>query len=134
MQTMVEQLAIGEHPVTSRQVDPGYNLQSENRNWYFAIGGYGVWGKGLAKVRQAAGVRSYEVDFEYKFFDRYNWDAGKSVTFAGITISDEFMGEFHRQGLAKEYNCFGSFKRRFTWKQGEAIFESQHHPHGGRGT
>jgi hypothetical protein len=73
------------------------------------------------------------VDFEYKFFDRYNWDTGKKVELAGITITDVFMGEFHRQGLAKEFNCYGSFKRKLAWKQGEAIAESQMHASRGRG-
>jgi hypothetical protein len=86
-----------------------------------------------SKLRYFPSGRLYEVDFEYRFFDRYNWDKGKSVTLAGITITDQFMGEFHRQGLAKEFNCFGSFKRRFTWKKGEAIARSQMHPSGGRG-
>jgi hypothetical protein len=54
-------------------------------------------------------------------FDRYNWDKGKSVEIAGITITDRFMGEFHRQGLAQEFDCMGSFKRRFTWTAGSSI-------------
>ncbi|MEA2700721.1 MAG: hypothetical protein QOI66_4992 [Myxococcales bacterium] len=74
----------------------------------------------------------YTVDFEYKFYDRYNWDAGKSVRLAGITITDKFMGEFHRQGLAQEYDCFGSFKRHLTWKKGEAIPPNQLEASGGR--
>lgn len=31
----------------------------------------------------------------------------KKVTYAGIEITDEFMGEFHRQGLAKEFKMYG---------------------------
>jgi hypothetical protein len=133
MQEFVEKLAAGNHAVTSRQAEVGYNEQGENRNWYFAVGGYSSWGRGAARVQDGPSGRLYEVDFEYRFFDRYNWDKGKSVTLAGITITDQFMGEFHRQGLAKEFNCFGSFKRRFTWKKGEAIARSQMHPSGGRG-
>lgn len=48
-------------------------------------------------------------------FDRYNWDTGKSVTIGPITVTDAFMGEFHRQGLAREYDCYGSLRRRFIW-------------------
>jgi hypothetical protein len=44
------------------------------------------------------------------------------------------MGEFHRQGLAKEYDCFGSFKRHLTWKKGEAIPPNQLVAPGGRDT
>ena len=51
---------------------------------------------------------------------------------AGITITDQFMGEFHRQGLAQEFDCIGSFKRRFTWTAGSAIPAGQLHVPGGR--
>ena len=56
--------------------------------------------------------------YEYKFFDRYNWDNGKSVRIAGITVTDAFMGEFHRMGLAKEYDVIGSVNKTITWKKG----------------
>jgi hypothetical protein len=133
MQEFVEQLGVGSYQVTSRRLDYGYNEQAENRNWFCAIGGYSVWGKGNVKAQEASGVRIYDVDFEYKFYDRYNWDAGKSIKLGGITITDKFLGEFHRQGLAKEFNCYGSFKRKFSWKKGEAIARSQIYPPRGRG-
>ncbi len=135
MQTFVETLPPGSrNPITSKNCEVGYNRQSENRNWFFAIGGYSSWGKGVASVAtDASKTPVYDVDFEYKFYDRYNWDAGKSVTFAGITVTDKFMGEFHRQGLAQEYDCFGSFKRHFSWKKGQAISQGQLDGPGGRG-
>jgi hypothetical protein len=77
-------------------------------------------------------VSEHELEFEYRLYDRYNWDAGKSVTFAGITVKDVFMGEFHRQGLAKEFDCHGSIKRRFTWKKGAALPPQQLYAAGGR--
>jgi hypothetical protein len=83
-------------------------------------------------VKNTAAGPEYELDFEYKFFDRYNRDAGKSITFAGITVTDKFMGEFHRQGLAQEFDCRGSFKRHFTWKKGGKISEQQLYARGGR--
>jgi hypothetical protein len=115
----------GTNPVTSKNVEVGCNTQRESQNWFFAIGGYSSWGKGVATVADGPTGRSYQVDFEYKFYDRYNWDAGKSVTFAGVTVTDKFMGEFHRQGIAKEYDCNGSFKRRFTWTKGQRIAQAQ---------
>lgn len=118
---LVETLPPGRHDIASRQTQDGYNLQEENRNWYFAIGGYQAWGSGSAVVTDAGSERHFELDFEYRFHDRYNWDNGKSVTIAGITITDQFMGEFHRQGLAQEFDCVGSFKRKFIWKRGAAI-------------
>ncbi|MBE7451440.1 MAG: hypothetical protein HS111_21840 [Kofleriaceae bacterium] len=41
-------------------------------------------------------------------FDRYNWDQGKSVTIAGITVRDEQLGRLHRVGLAREFDVEGS--------------------------
>jgi len=87
---------------------------------------------GRAVVSGDAVHRTFSVDFEYKFYDRYNWDGGKSVTIHGITITDAFMGEFHRQGLAKEYDCYGSFKRSFSWKKGDPIPQAQLDGPGGR--
>jgi hypothetical protein len=40
--------------------------------------------------------------------------------------------EFNRQGLAHEFDCIGSFKRRFTWTAGTAIPAGQLHVPGGR--
>lgn len=36
-------------------------------------------------VTDVGGERHFELGFEYKFHDRYNWDNGKAVTIAGIT-------------------------------------------------
>lgn len=133
MQKFVETLPPGSvNAFNSKNLEVGYNGQAESRNWYFAIGGYSTWGKGTATVSGTKADPTYTVDFEYKFYDRYNWDAGKSVTFAGITVTDKFMGEFHRQGLAQEYDCNGSFKRRLTWKKGQAIPAPQLEGPGGR--
>jgi hypothetical protein len=117
----VELLPPGQHEITSRHTQEAYNYEKDTRNWYYAIGGYHAWGKGSATVTDVAGERSCELDFEYKLRDRYNWDGGKQVTIAGIKLTDEFMGEFHRQGLAREFDCVGSFRRRFSWKAGTPI-------------
>jgi len=121
----VETLPPGTYQIRSKMPENGYNYQHESRDWYFAIGGYSTWGRATATVAGDPTKRTYSVDFEYKFYDRYNWDAGKKITFHGITVTDKFMGEFHRQGLAQEYDCFGSFKRKFTWKAGEALSAAQ---------
>ena len=65
------------------------------------------------------------MDFVYKLYDRYNWDRGKSVTLFGVTVTDQFMGGFHCQGLAKEFDCHGGVRRRFTWKEGDDISKGQ---------
>ncbi|WP_034161240.1 hypothetical protein [Sphingomonas sp. ERG5] len=64
------------------------------------------------------------MDFTYCFRDRYNWDGGKAVDFGPLHITDEFMGEFHRQGLAREFDCVGSVQRAITW-EGDATFPSE---------
>lgn len=131
-QQFVEQLGVGTHSITSKTAESAYNYKNESKNWYFAVGGYSTWGKGTATVKSGAAGREYELLFEYKFYDRYNWDAGKSVTIGGIEITDKFMGDFHRQGLAREFDMTGSIKRVFRWKQGNPISEEQYRRGGGR--
>jgi hypothetical protein len=114
----VETLAPGVHEIASTRITPHlYNTKAESYNWYFAIGGYSAWGKGLATVDPSG---SYQLNFEYKFFDRYNWDGGKKVTLFGIEITDEFMARFHREGLAMEFDCWGSVREAVTWAGGAA--------------
>lgn len=114
--SFVETLPAGEHQITSSKASGGYNRKDEDWNWFFAVGGYSAWGKGTATVTlNASGQRSYKLDFEYKIFDRYNWDKGKSVELFGVTITDQFMADFHKQGLAQEFNMNGSFKEMVTW-------------------
>ncbi len=111
----VETLPVGTHQVTSGKATSGYALKRESWNWFFATGGYAYWGKGTVAITENSGVKSYDFDFEYKFFDRYNWDGNKEVEIFGITVTDEFMGRFHREGLAQEYNMYGSVKRNIKW-------------------
>lgn len=106
----------GQFEITSSSTRGGYIYKSENSNWFFAVGGYSTWGKGIANVTSdSMGRKSYSLEFEYKFFDRYNWDGGKSVTIFGQKITDEFMGRFHREGLAKEFDMYGSYKQTVNW-------------------
>lgn len=112
----VEQLPPGIYDVTSIHAVNGYNRQSESKNWFFAVGGYSVWTKGKAKITGTGPSHDCSLELEYKFYDRYNWDGGKSVTIAGIVISDEEMGEFHREGMAQEYDEVGSLRRTLHWK------------------
>jgi RHS repeat-associated protein len=96
-QQFVESLPEGKHQITSGAAsgaaDGAYITESESPNWYFAVAGYNAWGKGIATVCKD----EYTLQFEYKFYDRYNWDIGKEVKILGVTVTDKFMGEFHRQ-------------------------------------
>ena len=112
----VQQLPSGTFDVTSTHAVNGYNGKGESPNWFFAVGGYSVWTKGKATIVGTGPGHECKLELEYKFYDRYNWDGGKHVYIAGIEITDEAMGEFHRQGIAKEYDEVGSFRRTLTWK------------------
>ena len=128
----IEKFPAGAYNMTSKHTWGGYNRQSESKNWYFAVGGYSVWIRGRATVTGAGAGKSYVFEGRYKFYDRYNWDGGKSVTIAGIRITDEQMGEFHREGLAKEYDEVGDCGVRAEWRHGEAIPPGQLRPAGSR--
>ena len=70
---------------------------------------------GCGSEMDKTGKRKYRLDYEYKVVDRYNWDVGKQVRIFGVTITDKFMGEFHRQGLAREFDMEGSIKVTIEW-------------------
>ena len=112
----VSELPPGVYDITSTRAVNGYNRQAESSNWYFAVGGYSVWPKGRATVTGTGPGHDCKLELEYKFYDRYNWDGGKYVKIAGFVITDEAMGEFHRQGMAKEYDEVGSLHRTLQWK------------------
>jgi len=115
-QQFVKTLPLGNHKITSKKPNGAYARKSENWNWFFAVGGYSTWGKGSISISLDKDKnRIYLMDFEYKFFDRYNWDGGKAVDIFGITVTDHAMGTFHRQGVAREFNMYGSVKRAFKW-------------------
>lgn len=80
-------------------------------DWFYAMGGFSFVYTGRAIVRPPAdgsGEPTVEIDYRLHIFDRYNWDKGKSVNIAGITIDDDFLGDLHRVGLAREYEIHGS--------------------------
>lgn len=55
-----------------------------------------------------------EMLFTMHVHDRYNWDQGKAVTIAGITVKDEQLGRLHRVGLAQEYDVDGDSTAKFV--------------------
>ena len=50
-----------------------------------------MWGEAVASV-DSDGV--YSMDFIINYFDRYDWDEGKSTEILGIEITDEKIGGF----------------------------------------
>ena len=125
-----ETLEKGEYDITSGLYVTPENEQKTSLDWFLAVGGYSAWGKGHLKVSGNMAPsyfdhRCFELEFEYKVKDWYNFDKGKVVSFPirgkEIIIKDEIMREFALQGLAREFMMRGSFKRKFTWKSGEKI-------------
>jgi peptidoglycan hydrolase-like protein with peptidoglycan-binding domain len=127
-----ESLPPGRHSITSIQTGSELNPRRENANWFYATGGYHVWGKGTCVVASGVGGNVYTIEFEHKVFDRYNRDGEKSVPLFGLTIRDEFLQEFHRQGLAREFDCHGSIRRSFAWRAGESMLRGSFGAVGGR--
>jgi RHS repeat-associated protein len=129
----VQSLQEGEYDITSGKASPGYNSKSENQNWYFAVGGYRAWGKGFALVEcDASNRRHYTLVFHYKIADRYNWDQGKSVNIGGITVTDAFMGDFHRMGLAQEFDMRGMVSQTYRWSDPHPVVPQAPQPIGPR--
>ena len=83
--------------------------RSESENWYLAIAGFSFWISGHIEVG-ATGDISGQVQFN--LWDRYDWDPGTvipiSTPFGRIDIDQDRVGEFHRQGLAKEFDTRAS--------------------------
>jgi len=100
------------------------------------VGGYDAWGKGTVTVKCPKGDSEYTLQFKYIVEDRYNWDTGKSVTIGLITVTDHFMGEWHRQGLAREFQLIGIETVTIRWKKGEidkVVADPGSLPTGGQG-
>lgn len=125
-------LPTGKHNITSSIFNTG-DFISDNSDLFYAIGGYQYWGKGEITINnngafdnsnthltnQKSHLRHYKLRFKFIFFDRYNWninqpDAG--VRFGGVAISDRFMGSFHQQCLAREYNIHGVLEIEKEWR------------------
>lgn len=144
----VEKLPVGRHSFTSTSGSLNHNInQGENKNWFFAVASYTSWGRGTAVVKSLGGKRRYQMDFEYNFLDNYNWDKGKkvnipipgysklpqmlkdqiekipNVTGGRLKITDKFMGDFHRMGLAKEFQMIGKVKLYESWSPSSASFD-----------
>jgi hypothetical protein len=113
----VQTLPQGRHAIRSQRLAQGYFRQRDDRNLFFAIGGYSYWGQGTASVlaHEAGHQRHFALDFEFHFYDRYNWDGGKQVHIAGITVTDTFMQNFHKQCYAREYDVHGTLRQQVRW-------------------
>src|SRR5262245_14327052 len=76
----IEGLPPGRHHFTSTTGSRNhYIFQHLSRNWFFAVGSYTSWGRGVAAVQRVGGRLNYSMGYGKNFFDKYNWDGGKQV-------------------------------------------------------
>jgi hypothetical protein len=81
------------------------------KNWYYAMGAFSFSVSGVLTVTPGKPAKA-AIDYKIHVFDRYNWDAGKSVEIGPFTIKDKELGELHLMGLAKEYVVRGTSKKQ----------------------
>ena len=81
-----------------------YATKDQSWDWYYAIGGFSYSVTGIVTKASSGGSLRYQIHI----FDRYNWDAGKSVDIGPFHFEDRELGELHLKGLAREYVVRGS--------------------------
>lgn len=97
-----------------------YCDKGQSADWFYAIGGFTHWWEADVTLIPDAkgGPPTVMMVFTMKMHDRYNWDQGKAVSIAGITVTDQQLGRLHRVGLAQEFDVDGSATpRTLTWKE-----------------
>ncbi|MCB0078393.1 MAG: hypothetical protein KDD73_13345, partial [Anaerolineales bacterium] len=115
--------------VTTPWLSDYYPDKSDYPDWYYGVGGFSYAQSATVTVtpNPAGGDPIVTVTSQTHMFDRYNWDAGKSVTLpstgidwiddhtmAGDYIPDTQMGRLHGTGIAQEYELHGSSSKRVT--------------------
>lgn len=103
----------GHHYITSKTYQKGYFDKMDDKNAFYAIGGFFYWGKGVVDVQSFGKSKKHILNFEFKLFDRYNWDNDKK--FGLKDIDDNFMQKFHKQCYAREFDVIGSYQKTYWW-------------------
>lgn len=86
-----------------------YATQDQSKDWFFATGGFSYAHTATVTVTPGKnGEAQVHIESNVHTFDRYNWDAGKSVDIGPIHIEDKAMGRLHEVGLAQEFELHGS--------------------------
>jgi hypothetical protein len=112
-----ETLQPGLHAITSSKTSGGYFRLSDEPHLFYAIGGYVYWGQGRVNVTTEASLRRYRLDFEFHFFDRYNWDKGKTTPLTDtFKIKDDLLQELHKRCYAREYDVRGVSRQQVAWE------------------
>lgn len=87
-----------------------YAEEADDPNWFFATGGFHYATAGTVTVYPPDETSSEwrsEVDYKVHVADRYNWDGSKSTQIGPITVDDKQLQEFHKAGIAKEFDLVG---------------------------
>ena len=118
-----------------------YAEKEVSPDWYFATGGFTHWWQATIQytpdAEQDPGNPGGQLELWVRmlYYDRYNWDKGKSVTLPVVgEVTDESLGELHKSGLAQEYDMYGTstdayFLRRYdTWRDTIEADENNHRP------
>lgn len=83
------------------------NMQTENTDLWYAIGGHTGYAKALIKK---ISITDFEIDFFYRLEDFF--------TFGGKTFFPEYH-EWHLKGLAHDFLIGAEYKKTVKWKMGE---------------
>jgi len=118
----VESLEPGTYEITAINMNGTQITHEDNKNWSFAVGSYYSWGQAnYVTVEVTSSKRRFHIDFIYKLFDAYNWARGDeplmNLPFFPEKITSTFMGEFHREGLAREYLMNGVLQTSLDWEK-----------------
>ncbi len=113
---LAEVLSPGKYDIVSKSVTGISVTASDSPNWYRAVGSYYGWGQAEVTVSENEhGTTKYEINFTYHLFDAYNWEPGDTefihLPFLPCKITGTTMGEFHRQGLAREFLMTGAYTK-----------------------
>jgi hypothetical protein len=114
---MGDNVTAANYVLTGERHSDVYCSQSISADWFYAVGGFTYWYTAEVAVTPVAdGPPRITMIFTLHVHDRYNWDQGKQVQIAGITVTDEQLGRLHRVGLAQEYDVEGTATPRdITW-------------------
>jgi hypothetical protein len=90
---------------------------ASTRNWFFALGGYGTWGRG--RVFKCKGKPEYTMELELNLNDFYDWER-YSLAKGGL-VTDGEMSELHHSKLdiAEEYRVKGKITVSVKWTHGQ---------------
>lgn len=84
--------------------------RAQSLNWYLAVADFSYYVTGRVD-HDACGRGCARAEIFFHIWDRYDWDPGPVVRLntpvGAIDVDQVHVGEFHRQGIAKEFTSLG---------------------------